>query len=93
MTNYVSSHLEVALVCLIISETESESRPRNFQSLMGGGLTPLRQRMMMLLRSGQADRLLRREKTGAEEVTRSLVTEMTAVNLSSVITSGTSTSL
>ena len=93
MTNYVSSHLEVALVWWIISETESESRPRNFQSLMGGGLTPLRQRMRMLLRSGQAERLLRREKTGAEEVTRSLVTEMTAVNLSSVMTSGTSTSL
>ena len=91
--NKLSSHLEVAFVCWILSETESESRPRNFQSLMGGGLTSLRQRMTMLLRSGQAERLLRREKTGAEEVTRSLVTEMTAVNLSSLFTSETSTCL
>ena len=91
--NKLSSHLEVAFVCWILSDTESESRPRNFQSLMGGGLTSLRQMMMTLLRSGQAERLLRREKTGAEEVTRSLVTEMTAVNLSSLITSETSTCL
>ena len=47
----------------------------------------------MLLRSGHAERTLRRLNTGAEEVTRSLVTEITAVNLSSMTTSGTSTSL
>ena len=47
----------------------------------------------MLLRSGHAERTLRRLNTGAEEVTRSLVTEITAVNVSSMSASGTSKTL
>lgn len=71
--------LEV-LVCRIFRGVCWLSLPRKIQSSGGGGVTSLLQRMTWA-RLSQTERLLRRVKTGEEEVTRELETEMTAVNL------------